>query len=246
MKPSVFPLPLRFLALLLLLSVILAFFCLQSGVFKEHSRPTEGNITERITTVILDAGHGGEDGGALSATGVVEKDVNLKIVFLLRDLLEANGIHVILTRESDVLLYDRNVNYQGRKKMLDLLARKKVADENPDAVFVSIHMNTYPLQSCRGLQVWYSPNDARSLSLATSIQETAREQLDPQNDRSVKRAGSNIYLMDRISTPAVLVECGFLTNPEEADLLATSQYQQKIALAVFLSIVNTEFEAEKA
>ena len=246
MKSSVFPLPLRFLALLLLFSVILAFFCVKSGALKERSHPTDATATERITTVILDAGHGGEDGGASAASGLVEKDVNLKIVFLLRDLLEANGIRVILTRDSDVLLYDKTVDYQGRKKMLDLSARRKIADENPDAVFVSIHMNTYPLESCRGLQVWYSPNDPNSLDLATTVQETAKDRLDPQNHRTVKRAGSNIYLMDKITIPAVLIECGFLTNEQEAARLATDEYRQQIAVSIFLSIINTEFEVEKA
>lgn len=246
MKSSALSFPLRFLAFLLLFAAILALFSAKSGVFDKKASSTEANHVEKITTVILDAGHGGEDGGASSASGILEKELNLKIVLLLRDLLVANGIRVILTRDTDVLLYDRNVDYQGRKKVLDLAARRRIAEENPSAVFVSIHMNTYPLESCRGLQVWYSPNNTHSLTLASEIRENASEVLNAQNDRPLKRAGSSIYLLHRITSPAVLVECGFLSNPEEAELLATEEYQQRIATALFLAIVRTEFTREEA
>ncbi len=246
MKTGILGFHWRFLAFLLLLAAILAAFAFWGTESWDAAQPTNTPATKRITTVVLDAGHGGEDGGASAASGIVEKEINLEITLLLRDLLEANGIRVILTRETDVLLYDRNVDYRGRKKALDLAARRKIAEETPDSVFVSIHMNTYPLQSCHGLQVWYSPNDTRSHTLATNIQETARTRLDPQNDRTVKRAGSSIYLLHKITSPAVLVECGFLSNPEEAEQLGTKEYQRKIALALFLAIVHTEFDAEEA
>ena len=104
-------------------------------------------------TVVLDAGHGGEDGGARSASGVLEKDINLDIALRLRDLLEANGVAVVLTRSTDVLLYDRDVDYHGRKKALDLAARRKIAEETENCIFVSIHMNAFPQTQYHGLQV---------------------------------------------------------------------------------------------
>ncbi len=187
-------------------------------------------------TVILDAGHGGEDGGTVSASGILEKDLNLKIAFLLRDMLEANGVRVIMTRTTDVLLYDRNTDYRGRKKALDLAARRKIAEETQNAVFVSIHMNAYPQTQYSGLQVWYSPNHDESKALAEEIQKTVQDMLQPQNDRQPKSATSAIYLLYHLQCPAVLVECGFLSNPEEAERLNDPVYQQRLAGILFLSI----------
>ncbi len=189
-----------------------------------------------VPTVVIDAGHGGEDGGAVSAGGLLEKDVNLDIALRLRDLLTANGIPVVMTRTEDTLLYDKNANYQGRKKALDLAARRQIAEETPDCLFVSIHMNAYPDARYDGLQVWYSPNHPASASVAETIQRTARELLQPENDREIKAAGSSIYLLHRLTVPAVLVECGFLSNPAEAAKLSTDDYRGQVAFTLFLAI----------
>lgn len=194
----------------------------------------------RAITVILDAGHGGEDGGAMSADGLVEKDVNLAVALLLRDMLVANGIRVVLTRETDTLLYDKNADYEGQKKALDAAERLRIAEETPDCIFVSIHMNTYPLSSCHGLQVWYSPNNPVSRTLADCVQSTAKSVLQPDNDRHVSATGSGIYLMHRLTVPAILVECGFLSNPDEAALLATEEYRQQLAFTIFCGILAFE------
>ena len=201
-------------------------------------------------TVVLDAGHGGEDGGAKSASGVLEKDINLAIALRLRDLLEANGISVVLTRSTDVLLYDRNVDYHGRKKALDLAARRKIAEETQNCIFVSIHMNAFPQTQYHGLQVWYSPNHTDSVILAKTVQELAQSQLQPENDRRVKSATSSIYLLHHLTVPAILVECGFLSNPQEAEKLATSEYQDQLAFLLFLALtdgmqkISPDFSAE--
>ena len=246
MKSMPPPFPWRFLAFLLVFVLLFLPIGTAAARSASLSSPTDATEKRRITAVILDAGHGGEDGGAVSATGIVEKELNLQIVFLLKELLEANGIRVILTRSRDELLYDKTADYHGRKKILDLSARLKIAQEHPEAAFVSIHMNTYPLESCHGLQVWYSPNDPASLSLASEIRESARTLLDPKNDRALKCAGSSIYLLQNIQSPAVLVECGFLTNPAEAERLAEREYQQMIALSIFLAIVRAEFDTQEA
>ena len=187
-------------------------------------------------TVILDAGHGGEDGGA-SFDGILEKDLNLSMVMHLRTLLESNGIKVVLTRETDTLLYDRNVDFQGRKKALDMAERLRIAQNTENAIFISLHMNTHPITSCRGLQVWYSENNAASKLLALQIQEDVKA-LQAQNDRQCKAAGGNIYLLRKLSCPAVLIECGFLSNPEEAKLLADPEYQKQLSLVIFSSILH--------
>ena len=201
------------------------------------SLPTsaESSVNRKLTCVVIDAGHGGEDSGAVSASGLYEKDINLAVAFALRDLLEMNGISVIMTRDEDVLLYDRNVDYQGRKKVLDLAARKTVADAYEDSLFVSIHMNAFPDPQYSGMQVWYGVKDPLSQSIAADIQKEAL-QINPDNHRKIKAAGSNIYLLDNISSPCVLVECGFLSNPEEAEFLGTSDGQCVLAFTIFAGI----------
>lgn len=190
---------------------------------------SDGKAT--LTCVVIDAGHGGEDGGASSAAGLTEKDVNLAVALYLRDILEAAGIPTVMTRTEDKLLYDRSVDFQGRKKVLDLAARRTIADETPGCLFVSIHMNAFPEAQYSGMQVWYGTQDARSADIAGGIQQGALT-LMPDNHRKIKAAGSNIYLLDRITSPAVLVECGFLSNPAEAERLGDEAYRQALAMVI--------------
>ncbi len=227
---------LSFFSIVLLLSAITALFAHWNA---SPTLPAEETETAPLRTVILDAGHGGEDGGAETADGILEKDLNLAIVFLLRDLLEADGVRVILTRDTDTLLYDRNVDYHGRKKALDFAARQKIAEETPDSVFVSIHMNTYPRADCTGLQVWYSPNHPDSKALAETIQGTTKTLLQPENHRTVRASGSNIYLLHHLESPAVLVECGFLSTPAEAEKLTDPAYQKQLAFTLFCALKSS-------
>ncbi len=228
------------------LTTLFLSFCCISGMFsipylRQFRRQTMPSATDtpKDYTIILDAGHGGEDGGASSASGALEKEINLAITMSLRDLLVASGTHVILTRSEDTLLYDKTVDYHGRKKALDLAARRKIAEETPNAIFISIHMNAFPQTKYRGLQVWYSKNNPASLFLAESIQQLASEQLQPDNTRRIKAATSSIYLLHHLTCPSILVECGFLSNTEEAVLLTTEEYQEKLAFLLFLAISNS-------
>ncbi len=195
-----------------------------------------------ITCIVIDAGHGGEDGGASSAAGVLEKDLNLSVSFALRDLFEAAGIPVVMTRTEDILLYDRNVDFHGRKKVLDLAARRLVAERTAEAtergacLFLSIHMNAFPQTQYSGMQVWYGTGNPTARDIAEAIQ-TAAVTLRPDNHRKIKEAGQNIYLLDRIKTPAVLVECGFLSNPAEAERLSREDYRFALAAAVFGAVM---------
>ncbi len=225
------------------LTALFLSFCCIAGIFSipslryfRHQAKPSATTALQEYTIVLDAGHGGEDGGASSTSGALEKEINLAITLMLRDLLVANGAHVILTRSEDTLLYDKTIDYHGRKKALDLAARRKIAEETPNAIFVSIHMNAFPQSKYEGLQVWYSKNSPASLTLAQSIQQLAKEQLQPNNDRRVKAATSSIYLLHHLTCPAVLVECGFLSNPQEAALLATEEYQNQLAFLLFLAI----------
>lgn len=188
--------------------------------------------------VIIDPGHGGEDGGAVGADGACEKDINLSISLMLRDMLACSGVNVIMTREEDKLLYDRNADYHGHKKELDLKARLGVCQDNPGALFVSIHMNAFPQKKYDGLQVYYRAGDEVSAELARNLQDSVRATIQPSNLRRAKATGSNIYLLDKNPGRAVLIECGFLSNDAECARLRDTAYQRQIALLTYGSIMK--------
>ena len=231
-----------FLAFMLLLCALV--WCLRGGkdrgwVTTVHTSAEQENGLPLC--VVIDAGHGGEDGGASSEAGLMEKEVNLAVAMALRDLCEAAGIPTVMTRTEDILLYDRNVDFAGRKKVLDLAARRMVAEDvaekyDGNSLFISIHMNAFPVPRYDGMQVWYSVGDPRSAEVAAAIQ-TASAALMPDNHRKIKAAGSRIYLLDRIKSPAVLVECGFMSNPTEAERLSREDYRHALAAVIFAGMV---------
>jgi len=200
-------------------------------------------------TVIIDAGHGGMDGGCVSdgikgtgagdvSTGVgriLEKDCNLQIARVLEALFRVSGYNVVMTRSSDVMLDGEGL--AGSAKMRDLRARLDIAREHPDALFISVHCNKFPSSDCKGLQVYYSKNHEYSSEAARAVQESAVSLLQPDNKRLPKAADSSIFLLHRATQPAILIECGFLSNPSEAELLSDSDYQKKLALAILLPLV---------
>ena len=176
-------------------------------------------------TVVLDAGHGGEDGGAVGVNGVLEKDINLAVVRLVGELLEKEGVCVIYTRTEDRLLYTEEQNIKGKRKMYDLRNRLQIAEGTEGAILVSIHMNKFSSPSVKGLQVWYGKGNENSRLLAEQIRAAVKKELDPTNRRAVKSAGDDIYLLARSTRPAVLIECGFLSNPEECEKLSQDDYK---------------------
>lgn len=216
----------------LLLSFIRLFYRFDSG-----STPTNAsvNATDTCPTVILDAGHGGVDSGAVSVWGEEEKHINLAVVKKLGEFLEAGGVRVIYTRTEDTLLTSDKTS---SRKMGDLMGRVEIADSLPDAIFVSIHMNTLPIEKYSGLQVFYDDNNDTSHALALSIQNDVKKLLQKENHREVKKANGKIYILDRIENPSVLVECGFLSNREEAKLLCDEEYQAKLAFVLSRSVLN--------
>ncbi len=204
-----------------------------SRTFPTNTEPLETTTSER-PTVILDPGHGGIDGGTVSASGVLEKDLNLCVSKILGEFLEAEGCQVIYTRTDDVLL---DSGSSSSRKVRDLTARVKVAKDYPNAVFVSIHMNYLPQPQYSGLQVFYDDKNAANTALALSVQNDVRRYLQPENHREIKEHIGRIFLLDRIESPAVLIECGFLSNSREADLLCSKEYQQKLAFILSRSIL---------
>ncbi|MGN1409533.1 MAG: N-acetylmuramoyl-L-alanine amidase [Eubacteriales bacterium] len=191
-------------------------------------------------TFVLDAGHGGEDGGA-SAGDVLEKDLNLRITENIADLCTVFGVSTRLTRTDDRLLYDYYddlEDYKGKKKTYDLRNRLKIAEESPPDLFVSIHMNKFTQPQYRGLQVYFSPNTDESEEAAAMVQSYVKKYLTPENERQTKRATQAIYILKKIKTPAILVECGFLSNADELALLQTQQYREKTAAVIFASCME--------
>ncbi|MBQ9080444.1 MAG: N-acetylmuramoyl-L-alanine amidase [Clostridia bacterium] len=221
-----------FLVLFAALTLIIAFPSLMSDADAGASLPTTS------PTVIIDAGHGGEDGGALGDDGTKEKDLNLDIALALCDMLRAEGVNVIMTRTEDILLYDRNADYEGKKKVLDLRARLRVSEDNPGALFISIHMNAFPQKKYDGLQVYFPLGDTASEALAKLIQDDIHATLQPQNLRRPKGAGSNVYLLDKNPNTAVLIECGFLSNDAECARLNDAAYRRQLALIFYNSIMK--------
>ena len=202
-------------------------------------RPEDGisaNIASKdsAVTVVIDPGHGGRDGGAVGGDGTLEKDLNLAVALKLKAILESAGVRVVMTRETDIELAAPD---SPHKKADDLKARAQLARNEKNAVFVSIHMNNFPIEKYRGLQVYYSENNPESLRLAQTVQNTAESAMQNTEDRKVKPAGDSIYLMSHLDIPAVLVECGFLSNPEERDLLKNEKYQKKLALTIAAALL---------
>lgn len=193
------------------------------------------------TVLLLDPGHGGEDGGATAEDGTTEKNLNLEIARRMGDIADLLGYPAMLTRTDDTMLYDRYGDleeYGGKKKTYDLRNRLRMAEESGCALFCSIHMNKFPDPSCTGLQVYYSPNAPESSSYASLLQSYARTFLAPENTREIKKATSSIYLLHRIQLPAVLVECGFLSNPEECSTLQDKNYQLQLASVITAALVE--------
>ncbi len=193
--------------------------------------------------VVLDAGHGGEDCGAIGISGVLEKNLNLAITQMLATQLRAAGVQVVETRTEDRLLYDPSMVQPGHKKSEDLVNRAAYAERYPSAVFVSIHMNSFPMEKYSGLQVWYGQGNENGKRLANDLQNAVREKLQPDNHRTVKASNGSMYLLDHISCPTVLIECGFLSNRAECEKLSTEEYQKELSFILFcvmMEYLNTE------
>ncbi len=220
------------LALLLALSVtLLAALFLPAFLSVGKGAQTAAAIAP---VIILDAGHGGRDGGATAKNGTPEKDLNLDLTARLSALLRAAGYTVVSTREGDYSLGENAP--VGKRKQADLAGRLAMMQAQENAVFISIHMNTYPGEACRGTQVWYTANFPEAKALADAVQMGVKEALQPENTRKTKAATSAIYLLHRATCPAILIECGFLTNREESALLCTSDYRAALALIIFEAV----------
>lgn len=186
------------------------------------------NAEENNKVIVIDPGHGGIDGGAKSENGVIEKDINLSISLKTKAALESKGYKVIMTRSEDVGLYTEGKKVR-EKKIEDLGNRVKIKKDNKCNAFISIHQNMFPQKNCKGAQVW-SANNEPSQKLGRIIQQKFKEEVDQNNKREAKVAKKEYKILnDGYEGASVIVECGFLSNPEECELLGKEDYQNKIA-----------------
>lgn len=222
---------LRLAAFLAVLAVLACIFC-----FRRESRTVMMPMPEK-TTLILDAGHGGEDGGAVSVTGAAESQINLAIVLKLDDILGFYGQPAVLLRREDVSLHDGDAQTLRQKKTSDLHNRVEAVEKIDGGILVSIHQNSYPQQRYHGAQVFYAPTQG-SQELGQYLQMALRDGLDSENTREAKQIPDTVYLMNHVSCPAVLVECGFLTNPTEEAMLRDETYQRKLAAVLAAGLLT--------
>ena len=193
--------------------------------------------------ILLDAGHGGEDGGAIGVGGIIEKDLNLSITLKTAAFLEFLGYDVELTRETDKMTCDEDLKNQRERKVSDIKNRFEQIEKSPCLCAVSIHQNIFGGEA-RGAQIFYSGNNPESKAIAESLQSGISKMLQPENNRVTKQATKDIYILYYTKKPAVLVECGFISNSSEAALLTDNNYQNKMAFAIAISTVKHLTERE--
>ena len=207
------------------------------GVFGALENKTEpvSAMPSSGKTIIIDAGHGGFDGGA-SDNGIEEKEVNLDVALRLKEYVEQSGGIAVMTREEDVSTAKDGLEGLMAKKS-DLTERKNMATAYEGDAFVSVHMNKFQQSKYKGAQVFYA-NDEMSKKLGDEIQNSLKEVLNDGNERVAKKTEGGVLILKDATVPSVIVECGFLSNPREAELLKTDEYRQKLAFAIYTGIVN--------
>ena len=191
-----------------------------------------------LPVVVLDAGHGGEDGGAVGVNGVLEKDINLSIVLKIAEILSDDGFSVKLIRSTDTSVGDFSLSTVSERKRSDIKSRVQTVNATENCILVSIHQNIFEQPQYSGAQMFYSPNNPGSALLAECIRNEVVSRIQPENHRENKSAENGIFLLKNVAVPAVIVECGFISNSEEAALLAEPSYQEKMAEAIAAGIVR--------
>lgn len=225
----------KFVPYLIIITVVTGVVFAGSSLKNYSAVPS---VSKSNPVIILDAGHGGIDGGAVAADGTAEKNLNLDIVLKMQAYLEKLGYKIILTRNEDVSIHSSDAQTTREKKVSDLHNRLEIINANPDSIFVSVHQNYYPQSKYSGTQVFYSVNNPQSEKLALSVQNSVVESLQPDNTRKIKQSGNTIFLLSNSAVPSVLVECGFLSNPAETEKLKNENYRMQMAEYICKGIIN--------
>ena len=207
----------------------------QNKIIETTASPVSGK------TVVLDAGHGVPDEGAQSSNGTTEAETNLKIALKVQNLLEQSGCNVILTRSDENAIYDLDSNTLKQKKISDIRNRVKIGNESSADIFVSIHLNKIPQAQYYGWQCFYKPNNEQSIKLAKKLQENLNKSIQKENKR-VPMKLDTVYIMKHVEIPISIVECGFLSNPEEEKQLLDDNYQNRLAWGIYNGIQEYFYE----
>lgn len=186
-----------------------------------------------LPLIVIDAGHGGEDGGAVADDGTNEKDINLDIALQLNELFKSSGFKTVMTRDTDNAIYDDGCEDIKSKKVSDMHNRLAIFNREENSIVISVHQNKFEQKKYSGTQVFYSPNNPKSEILADKIRLSVKGMLQPDNEREIKKSDKNIYLLYNCKQPSVIVECGFISNDEELSKLKTEEYQKQIAFSIY-------------
>lgn len=221
------------------ISVILAFIVLFFSLLycRIENTSSKNIIQNDLPIVIIDAGHGGEDGGAVANDGTVEKTLNLEITLKLNDVLSILGYETVLIRKTDTAIHSSG-NTIRQRKISDIKNRFSIMNKYDNCLYISIHQNKFNDVSVCGAQIFYSPNNAKSKILADFIQKSISSQLQPNNKRVIKKSGTDIYLLYNATKPSVMVECGFVSNEIDLLNLKKPEYQNKMAISISFGIIN--------
>lgn len=226
------------------LIMLLCAYLLVFGFISNSQEPiavVSVEASNSLPTVIIDAGHGGIDSGCISINGNEEKDINLSILLKLREMLRAAGINTVVTRDCDKSIHDIGITGLGNQKKSDMENRLKIINTTENAIFVSIHQNQFTDSKYYGAQMFYPEGSADSERLASILQRSITSMLQPENKREIKPVGDEIYLLHFARCPAVMAECGFLSNQAEADKLESEEYQSQMAFSIFSGICEYLF-----
>lgn len=183
-------------------------------------------------TVIIDPGHGGIDVGAVGIDGSLEKNINLSISLDLYDYLSVSGINTVLTRDGDYEVYKAG---EGRVKS-DLYNRMDFINSVPDGMLISIHQNHFENEAEWGTQIWYSPNDEKSPTIADMILNSVKKNIQPENIRTNRKSDNSYYILYKAQKPSIMIECGFISNKKENDKLQNKEYQKDMAYSILAGI----------
>ena len=230
-------------AALTALAVVIAACIFVSGLEARSGFAETVFSPENEPVFVIDPGHGGIDGGAVGVDGIIEKELNLAISLKLRDMLEFWGYRTVMTRETDVSIHSPEAKTAKQMKTSDLHNRLAIVSRTPGAIYLGIHQNMFGQSRYDGAQMFYGVKSPESEALAEILQSRIAAQLQPENTRRPKRAEDNLFLLRQIDAPAVLIECGFISNPAEAALLRDGEYQNKLAAVIFAAV--NEYLAEE-
>lgn len=232
----------------LITAIFFGILCTAVGIcgYNADKRIKAQSVSAQITeapirpTVIIDAGHGGADGGCVSINGRCEKDINLSISLSLRDMLTIMGYDPHCTRETDISIHSDGVEGLAKQKKSDMDNRLALINKYDDAIAVSIHQNQFTDSKYSGAQMFYSPKISGSEKLADIMQKQFVSKLQPENQREIKQVGNELFLLNNAKCPSVMIECGFLSNQQEADKLESEEYQKQVAFTIFGGIAQYE------